>query len=565
MAQAPESAGHDNGVLRGSPGPRSKGKAKPPSSRGGAEIQVRRPDRAARIISFIELLTVPSGKGQGAPFRLEPWQKDFIRDIYEPHNGLGRRMVRRAILSVARKNGKTALIAGLVLAHLVGPEAIPNGEIYSAANDREQAAQVFKVARQIIDADPELGRFVKIVPSTKSITCPSNGSFYRAISAEAGTKHGLNPSVWIYDELAQAKTRDLYEVLDTSMGARDEPLGVVISTQSPDPQHILSLLIDDGLNAQDPTIVCHLHTVPDECENVFDPSVWKLANPALGTFRDMDDFRALADKAERNPVLESSFRNLYLNQRIDAQAPLITRSEWTACQTSTDLIDGEAIYLGLDLSASDDLTALVAISADPKDDRVKAWFWKPGDTLKEHARRDRAHYDVWAKEGWIDAPPGRTVDYSFVASRIADICKRYEVRGIAYDRWRIDFLLKELSALGLAAYAASQDGAASGEGVRIVSFGQNFHDMAPAIDALAISVADRKFKHDGNPLLAMCFANAVAILDSAGNRKLDKSRSRLRIDGAVATVMAKGLKARDMIKNDYQASPWDDPNFSMVM
>src|SRR5262249_48020551 len=162
----------------------------------------------------------------------------FIRDIYEPHRR-SRRVVRRAILSVARKNGKTALIATIALAHLVGPEAIPNGEIYSAANDRDQAAIVFKFAKQIVELEPELRGELEVIPATKPMLARRTGSIYRAVSAEAGTKHGYLPSVVIYDELAQAKNRDLYDVLDTSFGARDEPLFVVISTQSHDPEHIL--------------------------------------------------------------------------------------------------------------------------------------------------------------------------------------------------------------------------------------------------------------------------------------------------------------------------------------
>ena len=169
-------------------------------------------------------------------------------------------------MSIARKNGKTALIAALVLVHLVGPEAIQNGEIYSAANDREQAAQVFKVAKQIVEADPELSQLVKPTASTKTLACYSNGSVYRAISAEAGTKHGLNPSMVIFDELAQAKNRELYDVLDTSMGAREEPLFVTISTQSNDPEHILSKLIDDGLSDEDDTTVCHLYAADEDCD-----------------------------------------------------------------------------------------------------------------------------------------------------------------------------------------------------------------------------------------------------------------------------------------------------------
>ena len=209
-----------------------------------------------------------------------------------------------------------------LVAHLVGPEAIQNGEIYSAANDREQAAIVFKVAAQIVRADPELEAMLKIVDSTKTIVCYGNGSVYRAISAEAGTKHGLNPSVVIYDELAQAKNRALYDVLDTAMGAREEPLFVTISTQSNDPQHILSQLIDDGQRADDPSTVTHLYAVPDDVEDIFDEAEWLKANPALGDFRSLEDMRAQASRAARMPSFEAAFRNLYLNQRVDAQSPL---------------------------------------------------------------------------------------------------------------------------------------------------------------------------------------------------------------------------------------------------
>ena len=454
--------------------------------------------------------------------------------------------MRRAVLSIARKNGKTALIAALVLVHLVGPEAIMNGEIYSAANDREQAAQVFKVAAQIVRADEELGALLKIVDSTKSIVCYSNGSLYRALSAEAGTKHGLNPSVVIYDELAQARNRELYDVLDTAMGARQEPLFATISTQSNDPQHILSQLIDDGLRADDLTTVTHLYEVPDDVENVFDEAVWSLANPALGDFRCLEDMRAQAERAARMPSFEAAFRNLYLNQRVDAKAPLIARSEWVACQGDATFQPKEKIYLALDLSATTDLTAMVGISAEDGD-RVQAWFWKPADTLKLHETRDRVPYVLWAQEGFLETPPGRAIDYGFIAQRIAEISAEYEVIGIAYDRWRIEGLLKELLAIGVDAYVDGKEAEMAGA-LRLVPWGQGFRDMAPAIDALEISILERRFCHGGNPVLAWCVSNAIAISDPAGNRKLDKSKSRFRIDGAVATSMVLGLKAKDAMQ-----------------
>lgn len=471
--------------------------------------------------------------------------------MYDPVDERGRREVRRAVLSVARKNGKTALIAALALAHLVGPEAIPNGEIYSAATEREQAGIVFKVAKQIVEADPELSALLTVVPSTKTIVCRSNGSFYRAISAEAGSKHGSNPSVVIYDELAQAKSRELYDVLDTAMGARSEPLFLVISTQSNDPQHILSQLIDDGLRSTDPTTVTHLYAVPEDVEDIFDPKVWGLANPALGDFRGLKDLQTMAERAARMPSFEASFRNLYLNQRVDAQSPLIARSEWMACKVERTLEHGEAIYLGLDLSSTTDLTALVAVSA-VNGDRVKAWFWKPGDMLRDHEHRDRAPYGQWKRDGWIDAPPGRAIDYGYVARVIAEIAGDYQVLGLAYDRWRIENLMRELDGIGLASFVDGKDTVENG--LRLVPFGQGFKDMAPAIDALEVSVIERRFAHDGNPVLAFCFSNAVAVTDPAGNRKLDKSKTRFRIDGAVAAAMAIGLKARDL-QGEAEPSP----------
>lgn len=571
MVQNSKRRGQDYDGNGGSAGAGPEGKGRAGNAAGGKEVQVRRPDwairregysegglaRAERVIAFIEKLIVPSGDGEGHPIRLREWQKQFVRDVYAP-NDAGSRRVRRAILSVARKNGKTMLIAALVLAHLVGPEAITNGEIYSAATDREQAGQVFKFARQIVEADPELdsagGGLITIVPSTKTLLCKSNGSFYRALSAEAGTKHGLNPSVWIYDELAQARGTELYDVLNTSQGAREEPIGFVISTQSPDPEHPLSKLIDDGLNANARDVLVHLYAVPDDVEDIFDEDSWRLSNPALGDFRKLEDVRALAEEARRQPQKEAAFRNLYLNQRVDQTSPLIPRSEWRACQVVVQktpaggLMDGERIYLALDLSGKVDLTALAWVSAEYGEDRVGAWFWKPKDYIHDHTRRDNFDYVTCASErggGWLEAIPGKIVDYEHVAKRIAEICGRYNVVGIAYDRWRMDLLLKEFKRIGLDSFIEGDEDERPGA-IRLVRWGQGYREMTPAVEALESSVVTRKLKHNGNPVLGFCLANAIVTMDPSGNRKLDKSATRFRIDGAVALAMALGLKARDM-------------------
>jgi len=505
-------------------------------------------ERVNRIIQFIEQLKVPSGNGEGEPFKLLKFQKDFISDVYGPVDGNKKRIVRRAILSLARKNGKTALIATLALVHLVGPEAILNGEIVAAATEREQAGIVFKYACQIVRADPELGSYIKIIDSTKTMVCHSNGSVFKAISAEAGSKFGMNISFFIYDELAKARNRELYDALDTASAARKEPLSVIISTQSNDPQHILSQLIDDGLTAGDPTTVCHLYAVPDDAdeENIFKSiKLWRLANPALGKFRYLSEMKIVAKRAKRMPTFEASFRNLYLNQRIDAQTPLIPRAEWMGCKGDYIIKPDEGLYLALDLSGAQDLTSLTGVT-EGKDSRVKAWFWKPEGSIKEHELRDRVPYTVWEKQGYIETTPGRAVQYEWVVGRIAKISTEYRICGIAFDRWRIESFLNTCNRVGVEAYVDGKDEPRDGA-IRLIPWGQGFKDMAPAIDAFESAILERCLKHDGNPVLTWNISNAMTGKpDPAGNRKLDKSASRFRIDGAVTLAMALGLKARDM-------------------
>lgn len=499
--------------------------------------------RAKAVIGFIERLTIPSGTNQGKLFKLEDWEKSFINDIYQPHLN-GRRAVRRAILSVARKNGKTALIATIALAHLVGPEAIVHGEIYSAANDRDQAAIIFKFAKQIVELEPVLRKEIEIISSTKTMLARRTGSIYRAVSAEAGTKHGYLPSLVIYDELAQAKSRALYDVLDTSFGARDEPLFITISTQSNDPEHVLSKLIDDGLSGTDPAIVCHLHAAKEDCD-LDDEVEWARANPALGTFRNREDLVAAIRQAKRMPAHEPKVRNLFLNQRIAPIASLISRAEWMACIGNAELDAGEEVYLALDLSSVVDLTALIVGSvSDPV--RIVPYFWKPGDHLTEHSNRDfgsgSGRYREWAEAGHLKISPGKTIDPESVALFIAELTQKYRVKGLGYDRWRINDLLREFDRIGLQAY---EDGEKGGDGLRLVPWGQGYKDMAAAIDALELAIMERKLVHPNNPVLNWNMANAVSTMDPAGNRKLDKDKARFRIDGAVALAILCGLRSRD--------------------
>lgn len=485
---------------------------------------------------------MPSGRGAGKAFKLRPWQRDFIVDVYGSGNDAGVREVTTAIFSIARKNGKTALIAALVLVHLCGPEAGINTEIVSAANDREQAGQVFKYTSQIVRLSPTLDQLLTVVPSKKRIVYHGRGNVYQALSADAGTKHGMNPGVVIYDELAQSKSRELFDALETSQGAQEEPLFIVISTQSNDPQHPLSQMIDDGLSGADPSIVVHLYEVPEETKDIFDPDVWGGANPALGDFRLLKDFEKHANKAKRLPSFEAVFRNLYLNQRVSMLTTLFPRSAWMDCAGKIEWREGEAVYLALDLATTTDLCALAMVSE--AGDRLQAFFWKPEDLMEEHGRRDRQDYFGWRQRGLMEPCPGRVIDTGFVAAKIGELMGRYQVLGLAYDRWRIETLKKSL------AEADIEAGEDDGSALKLVPWGQGFRDMSPAVDAFEGAVVDQKIRHPNSPILNWNVANAVVDSDPAGNRKLNKERSRMRIDGAVAATMAVGLQARSAAEQE---------------
>lgn len=522
---------------------------------------MRNEARAQRAIDFIEKLKITIGDDAGKPFRLREWQKAFIRDVLAPVNERSNRKVRRAILSIARKNGKTELAAALILVFLIGPEAELNGEIYSAANDKEQASIVFNAVVRMIQASPALSRSLEIVESRKTIFVRRSdlrgaGSKFRALSADAGTKHGLNPSFVVYDELAQAKSRELLSTLLTSQGARKEPLFLTISTQNNDPTHPLSEMIDDGLNSEDETVCCHLYAADDDCD-VLDEEQWAKANPALGDFRSLDELRVMAHRADRLPSEEAEFRLLYLNQRVSLHSPLIAAKDWKDCYEQFEFQEKEDIYLGLDMSKTTDLTALLAVSAGDMS-RTTGWYWKPEDYLQEHSKRDRVQYDVYAKQGSLLTSPGRDINPRLIARKVIELYNRYNVLGMAFDYNMMKEVLRYFDDEG---FHASEDGKEGG--LRLVKWGQGFSAMNPAVNAFEKAILLGELRHDGHPLTTRCVTNAVAITNDAGYRKLDKSKATMRIDGAVALAMALGLKAIDRLDQREAVSPWEDPDFTM--
>lgn len=472
---------------------------------------------------------VPDGAGVGQPLRLSQFQKRFIREVYDNKAG-----TRRGFLSIARKNGKSALIAALLLAHLVGPEAVQNAQLVSGAMSRDQAALVFNLAAKMVQLSPILSDVVRIIPSGKRLIGLPMNTEYRALAADGRTAHGLSPVLAILDEVGQVRgpQSDFVDAITTSQGAHAAPLLLVISTQAANDSDLLSVWLDDALQSGDRRIVCHLYSAKEGCD-LMDEAEWKAANPALGEFRSLDDLREQAKQAVRMPSAANSFRNLILNQRVSTDAPFVSPDVWRACGAEPAPFEGP-VFGGLDLSYRNDLTALVLVGKVEGVWQVRAHFWTPKQGVQERSRRDRAPYDLWVEQGYLRAVPGATVDYEVVAAEIAEIVGDIDLQAVAFDRWRIDLLKKELDRIGV--------------DLPLVPFGQGFKDMSPALDSLEAELLNGRVAHGMHPALSMCAVNATTTKDPAGNRKLDKSKATGRIDGMVALAMALGAATSQTVE-----------------
>lgn len=491
------------------------------------------------VIWWIEqVCRVPEGAKVGEDIKLAEFQKEFIRAIYDNPAG-----TRRAYLAIARKNGKSALIACLLLVHLVGPRSVLNSQIVSGARSRDQAALVFNLAAKMVQLNPDLQQEVRVVPSGKRLIGLAMNTEYRALAADGTTAHGLSPVLAILDEVGQVKgpQDDFIDAITTSQGAHDEPLLIAISTQAPTDADLFSKWLDDAERSDDPSIVSHVYTAPEGCE-LDDEQAWRAANPALGLFRSRRDVEEQAAQAKRMPASENTFRVLTLNQRVNMTSPFVSAGVWKLGNGAPAELDG-IVYGGLDLSATTDLTALVLICRKNGRLHVQPHFWIPQDSVLAAARRDGAEYDVWVREGYLRTTPGKVIDYDFVARDVGEITAGLDLAKLAFDRWRMDRMQQALDRAGIV--------------LPLEPFGQGFQSMSPALDALEADLLQGNIRHGGHPVLTMCAANAVATPDPAGNRKLDKSKATGRIDGMVALAMACGLEAQHI------AEP--DPTYEMLI
>jgi phage terminase large subunit-like protein len=512
--------------------------------------------RAARVRGFIECLKHTKGEFHGKPFKLLPWQQKIIGDVFGTvrDDDPAIRQFTTAYIEIPKKQGKSELGAAIALNMLVNDDEW-KAEVYSCASDRQQAAIVFDVAVDMVKQSPALMKRIKIIPSMKRMVYQPTGSIYQVLSSEVATKHGLNVSACIFDELHTQPTRALYDVMTQGSGdARRQPLWFLLTTAGTDRTsicwevHQKALDILEGRKA-DPRFYPVIFGLPDDAD-WSDEKNWHIANPSLGHTIDIEKVRDAYRKALETPADENMFRQLRLNQWVKQSVRWMPMDKWDECGGVVNPyeLEGRVCYAGLDLSSTSDLTTFMLVFP-PRDEEepytVLPFFWLPEDTLQLRVRRDHVMYDTWERQGYIQTTEGNVVHYGFIEAFICQLGERYNIREIAYDRWNATQMVQNLE----------------GDGFTMVPFGQGFKDMSPPSKELMRIVLERKLNHGGHPVLRWNFDNVYVRTDPAGNIKPDKEKSTEKIDGVVALVMALD---RAMKNGNGGTSVYDDRGFLVL-
>ncbi len=488
--------------------------------------------KADRAVNFISELKHTKGKFWGKKFELLPWQEKIIRDVYGTvrDEDPSIRQYTTAYVEIPKKQGKSELAAAIALNQLCNDDEW-RAEVYGCAADRQQASIIYDVAKDMVKQSRALSKRIKLIESMKRMVYLPTGSIYQVLSAEVATKHGLNVSACVFDELHTQPTRALYDVMTQGSGdARAQPLWFFLTTAGTDRTsicwevHQKALDILEG-RKHDPRFYPVVYGLPEEAD-WHDEKNWYIANPSLGHTIDIEKVRDAYRKALETPADEMQFRQLRLNQWVKNSVRWMRMDKWDACKGEIDLekLYGRPCYAGLDLSSTSDLTAFVLVFP-PEDEGEKytvlPFFWLPEEQMKLRVRRDHVMYDQWAGQNYINLTEGDVVHYGAVKQRIMELCELFDVQEIAVDRWNATMMIQELE----------------DEGLTVIKFGQGFRDMSPPTKELMRLVLREEILHDGHPVLRWCMDNAYVRTDPAGNQKIDKEKSTEKVDGAVALVM----------------------------
>lgn len=505
--------------------------------------------KADRAVKFIENLCHTKGKWAGTRFWLLPWQEQLIRDIFGIVKPDGNRQFRTAFVEICKKVGKSELAAAIAL-YLLYADNEPSAEVYGAAADRQQASIVFDVARQMVEMSPALMKRSKLMSATKRIVNYGNAGFYQVLSAEVGSKHGFSISGLVFDEIHTQPNRQLYDVLTKySSDARQNPLHFIITTAGNDRNsiafelHTKAIDILEGRRV-DPTFYPVVYGLKDD-EDWEDEANWYKVNPSLGYTVDIERLRDAYREAKQNPADEITFKWLRMNMWVSSTTSWIPDAIFMKGNEPIDmrLLEGRACYAGLDLSSTGDITALVLIFPPSNLDEkyiLVPYFWVPEETIPQRVKANSVPYDIWEKQGHLLATEGNVIHYDFIEKFICDLAEKYHILEIAVDRWNATHMIQNLEDAGFT----------------MVPFGQGFASMSTPTKEFYRLLMEGQIVHAGHPVLRWMAGNVVIETDASENIKVTKAKSKEKIDGIVASIMALDRCLRN--QGEPQGSVYDE-------
>lgn len=481
---------------------------------------------AMRAINFIERLKHTKGEWAGQRFRLEPWQQFVLWNIFGWMNADGTRRFRYAYIEIARKNGKTALSAGVGL-YMLFADGESRPEVYSAATVKDQARICFSDAVEIVKAT-DLKNY--LTPFRNSIVYELKGGTFKPLSSDYGTHDGLNPSCGIIDEFHAHKDSGMFDVIKSAFGARRQPLMFIITTAGFNKsgacyayrENVIKVL--RSINRDD-SLFGIIYTLDDKSE-WDDPKMWIKSNPNLGVSLSADYLADQVKDAKNRPEAVRNVMTKNVNLWVDAERTWILDDAWMKCVGTMSPADlkGCACWGGLDLSNVADITAYVLLFHENDRFQLLPFFWIPEEKMQEKVRKENINYDKWVAEGCVTVTPGNVIDYDFVKADILRIVADYDLKTSAYDRWNASQTIIDLQ----------------NEGMECNPFGQGYGSMSAPTKEFEKAVLTGKVEHFGNPVLRWMLSSTVVKTDPAGNIKPDKEKSTQKIDGIVAAIMALG-------------------------
>lgn len=496
---------------------------------------------ADRAIAFIQAFRHYKGQWAGQRMTLEPWQKFVIGNIFGwkwAESGL--RRFKYAHIEVPRKNGKTLLAAGISL-YMLCADAEGGAEVYNAATKKDQAMILHRDARVLIEKskDPDFKAAFDIRKNPPIIEYGAADSFMKPLGrdTEGDTTDGLNPHAVIADETHAWTTPGFWNVLNSALGARSQPLFLMITTAGHNMDSVgrsHSLIVQRILKGEDggegDDYFGIIFTI-DEGDNIEDPLTWAKANPLYGVTVDEKKFRSQLALAKADPAINRELKTKWLNIWINQASLWLDSDKWGKCVHTfhQSKLAGLRCYGGMDLAITRDLSSLVWVF--PPQDWLERWtllahFWCPAEDIITRSKRDKVPYQTWADKGFITPTPGEVMDFGYIKAQIEHDSRFYDVRAVGYDK----------------TYAASIVNPLVEEGVNMMSFSQGIMTISPFAKELErLVIEGTKLNHFGHPVLAWNAGNAVVKTDANGNIKPDKSKSEERIDGIIAAIMGLGV------------------------